>query len=97
MTFTRFFVLCRKFINAWGHRPRNALQWYRTCNFVLGHNPRMGGTFLAWGAQAVIWGARPRNAPRGTGPTPLTRYTLRRNTASIMKDMICHWLFFIQT
>ena len=40
--------------------------------FSLGHNPRLGGTNLVWGAQAVIWGAQaviwgaqPRNAPRG--------------------------------
>ena len=32
--------------------------------FLLGHNPRLGGTFLAWGAQAVIWERTwPRNAP----------------------------------
>ena len=28
-----------------------------------GHSPRLGGTIFVWGAQAVIWGARPRNAP----------------------------------
>ena len=34
-----------------------------------GHSPRLGGTIFVWGAQAVIWGARPRNAPpRGAGP-----------------------------
>ena len=32
------------------------------------HNSRLGGTALVWGAQAVIRGARPRNAPRGVGP-----------------------------
>ena len=31
----------------------------------------LGGTFLVWGAQAVIWGARPRNAPHGAGPEQL--------------------------
>ena len=90
MMFTRIFVLYRKFTNAWGHRPRNALHWYRTCYFVLGHTPSSGGTILAWGA-------RPRNAPHSAGPTAQTPYTLRRNTASTMKDLICHWLLFIQT
>ena len=28
-----------------------------------GHNPRLGRTVLVWGAQAVIWGVHPRNAP----------------------------------
>ena len=28
----------------------------------------LGGTILVWGAQAVIWETRPRNAPRGVGP-----------------------------
>ena len=28
-----------------------------------GHSPRLGGTIFVWGAQAVIWGARSRNAP----------------------------------
>ena len=37
----------------------------------LRHNPRLGGTFLVWGAEAVIWGARPRNAPHGAGPKHL--------------------------
>ena len=34
-----------------------------------GRNPHLGGTILTWGAQAVIWGALPRNdPPRGVGP-----------------------------
>ena len=50
-------------------RSQNALQWHQPCYFLSGHNPRLGGTFLAWGAhfslgehtsrlgaQAVIWG-----------------------------------------
>ena len=28
-----------------------------------GHSPRLGGTIFVWGAEAVIWGARTRNAP----------------------------------
>ena len=29
-----------------------------------GHKPRLGGTDIVWrGAQPVIWGERPRNAP----------------------------------
>ena len=28
-----------------------------------GHSPRLWGTIFVWGAQAVIWGAQPRNAP----------------------------------
>ena len=44
-----------------GDRPRNALQRYQACYFLL-------GTFLACRAQAVIWEARPRNAPHGAGP-----------------------------
>ena len=37
------------------HRPQNALQWH-PCYFFLGQNSFFGGTFHAWGAQAVIWG-----------------------------------------
>ena len=72
-----FFVLERDFTHAWGgtssilreHRSRNALQGHRACYFRLGQNPRLWGTFLAWGAQAVIRGAQPGNAspPRGAG------------------------------
>ena len=29
----------------------------------LEHNPRLGAQFSFGGSQAVIWGARPRNAP----------------------------------
>ena len=37
--------------------------------YFFGHSPRLGGGIIfVWGAQAVIWGARPRNAPRGAGP-----------------------------
>ena len=49
-------------------RPRTALQWHQAFYFLW-------GIILAWGAQfsfgvalAVIWGARPRNAPREAGP-----------------------------
>ena len=42
-------------------RPRTALQCHRACFFLW-------GTILAWGTQAVIWGAPPRNVPRGVGP-----------------------------
>ena len=55
----------------------------------LGHNPRFRGTILVWGAQAVIWGARPRNAPRGAGPdtivcsVKLSRLCIRRFTVFI--------------
>ena len=35
------------------------------------HIPRLRGTILIWGAQAVIWGVHPRNAPpHGAGPVP---------------------------
>ena len=58
------------------------------------------GTILAWGAQAVIWGGTAPKCPRGARPelcysgamtrrwAPPTRYTLRCNTASTMKDFI---------
>ena len=63
MTFTRVFVLQRNFIQACGVQKKhfgglrhgNALQWHWACYFVLGPNPRLVGTFLAWGARAVIW------------------------------------------
>ena len=43
-------------------RPRNALPWHRACYFLLEHNPRMVGTFLAWRSQTVIREAQPQNA-----------------------------------
>ena len=60
-----------------GAQARNVLQWHRASHFLSGHNPRLGGTLFAWethfshgggGEQAVIWGTRLRNAPRGAGP-----------------------------
>ena len=37
----------------------------------LGNNNHLWGIIFVWRAQAVIWGARPRNAPRGAGPDHL--------------------------
>ena len=31
------------------HRPRNALQWYRACYFLSGHNPHLGAHFSLGG------------------------------------------------
>ena len=35
---------------------------------LSGHNPRLGGTLLAWGAQTVIWVGTAPKCPRGAGP-----------------------------
>ena len=67
MTFTRIFVLERKFSCAWegctssifgGHKPQNTLQWHWACYFILERNPRLGAQFSLGGRglQAVIWG-----------------------------------------
>ena len=40
----------------------------RACYFLLGHNLLALGTFLGWGAQAVIWGAQA--VIRGGGTVP---------------------------
>ena len=48
--------------------PRFALQKPRSCWFLRGTVLAEGAQFSFWGAQALIWGARPRNAPRGAGP-----------------------------
>ena len=78
MTFTRIFVLERKFAYAWGggtssifdvHRPRSKLQRHRDSYFVLGHILRLRGSILAWGPQAVIWGGTaPKCPPVAPGP-----------------------------
>ena len=47
-----------------GHRPLNALQWHRVFCFFLEHNPRLWGTFLAWGSTSSdLGGTGPKNAP----------------------------------
>ena len=46
--------------------------WASICTPVAPSLLISSGRVLAWGAQAVIWGARPRNAPRGAGPVPST-------------------------
>ena len=40
------------------------------CYFLLGHNSRLGRRIFRLGAQAMIWGARPQNAPPGAGSEP---------------------------
>ena len=49
-------------------RPRTARQWHRASNFLWSTILAWGAQFSFGGAQAVIWGVRPRNAPRGVGP-----------------------------
>ena len=47
------------------------------------------GTILAWGAQAVIGGARPRNAPTGAGPTLMgTRGWFQRSGSSSFEFLL---------
>ena len=41
---TRLYLRLGSTSSDWGDRSRNALQWYRTCYFLLGHNTRLGGT-----------------------------------------------------
>ena len=78
-------------------RPRTALQWHRASNFLWGtilalggHNSRLGG-----GEQAVIWGARPRNAPRGAGPecNMLKTFALKNNGKFTDHNLekLCPW------
>ena len=59
-------------------RPRTAFQWHRACYFLWCTILALGGgaQFSFGGAQAVIWGARPRNAPVAPGlwrtPAPVS-------------------------
>ena len=72
-----FFVLERDFTHAcgaqavfWGRGGAQAPKVTPVAPGVLlfgGLNPRLEGTFLAWGAQVVIWGAWRRKASRGAG------------------------------
>ena len=65
-----YYKICKKAVLShefWGNnqylgslRPRTALQWHQACYFLW-------GTILALRAEAVIWGARPWNAPVASG------------------------------
>ena len=46
------------------HMLRNALQWHRGFYFLMGHNSRLGGTFLASGGTSSDLGSLYRNAPQ---------------------------------
>ena len=56
--YTHVFHPGRKlYLRLWGGRgPKNALQWHLLCYFLSGHNPRLGGTLLAWGAHFSLGG-----------------------------------------
>ena len=70
-----FFFQEQNFTHAFGgpilmeHRPQNALQWPRNHYFLLGHNPRLGGTLLLEGSASSDLGSTAPNASRGAGLT----------------------------
>ena len=46
------------------HRPKNVLQCHRASYFLSGHNPRLGGTLLAWGGTSSdLGGTAPKCPP----------------------------------
>ena len=57
-----------QYLGSWESQTSNCISVAPSLLLSLEHNPRLGGTVLVWGAPAVIWWARPRNAPRGVGP-----------------------------
>ena len=67
--FTRVFLPGTKFYsrfrgtNLGEHRPRNSLPWPRACCFLSGHNPRWGGTLLAWGSISSDFGGTAAKCP----------------------------------
>ena len=76
LAFVRVFRPGTYFYSPWGGTS-SILEGHRPKMYSSGTGPVtfFRGTILAWethfslgGEQAVIWGARPRNAPRGGGP-----------------------------
>ena len=54
----------------WGHRPRNPFQWHRAGYFILGQNPRLGGTVFAGGVTSSnLVRHCPEMPPSGARPT----------------------------
>ena len=52
----------------WGAQSSIASPWHWACYFLLGRNSRLGRHISRLGTQAMILGARPRNAPLGAQP-----------------------------
>ena len=68
--FTRVFLPWRKFYSRFrGYRQYFGGAQTPKCTPVAPeHNPRLGGTLLAWEGTSSDLGSWPRNAPRGAGP-----------------------------